>query len=266
MNKLLVILILYLLLGSCDSANRLEDDKAIISQKKYNETSGDCDSAYSNNCAQIKIEYPQIKYPQNQAVENQINEKIESYFLKSVFNANQAPTIDKLIEQFFGEYNSFKEDFPEAFQRWELDRTGKVKHNGNYLLSVELTEYSYLGGAHPNTYVTYAIYDLRNGSEIKLKDLFVKNYEETLNKVAEEEFRNLYTLTETDDLGQAGFWFENNEFQINDNYLITDSSLIFYYNNYEITAYAFGPTELEILYHKIEPLIRKNGLLSWVIK
>ncbi len=64
------------------------------------------------------------------------------------------------------------------------------------------------------------------------------------------------------DLGQAGFWFENNEFFLNDNFLITDSSLVFYYNNYEITAYAFGPTELIIPFSKIKSLVEEKSLIK----
>jgi hypothetical protein len=42
--------------------------------------------------------------------------------------------------------------------------------------------------------------------------------------------------------------------------------LVFYYNNYEITAYAFGPTELEIPYSKIKNLIGENSLLRGLIR
>lgn len=69
-----------------------------------------------------------------------------------------------------------------------------------------------------------------------------------------------------DDLGSAGFWFENNKFSLNDNFLILDSGLVFYYNNYEITAYAFGPTELEIPYTKIKTLVDEKNILKDLVK
>ena len=80
------------------------------------------------------------------------------------------------------------------------------------------------------------------------------------------EFRRLKELTSEADLGQAGFWFENNKFYLNDNFLITDSSLVFYYNDYEITAYAFGPTELIIPYSKIATLVGDQSLVKHFIK
>jgi len=87
-----------------------------------------------------------------------------------------------------------------------------------------------------------------------------------LTKVGEAEFRKLKELTAEADLGQAGFWFENNEFFLNDNFLITDSSLVFYYNNYEITAYAFGPTELSIPFSKIKSLVDDKSLIKPLIE
>ena len=160
------------------------------------------------------------------------------------------------------EYETFKNDFPEAFQLWSLERIGKVRHNSDYIFSMELSEYSYLGGAHPNTHINFVNYNLKSGEEIKLDDLFIDNFEEDLNSIAESEFRKIKELSNKVDLGQAGFWFDNNRFHLNNNFLITDSSLIFYYNNYEITAYAFGPTELEISYLKIKDLIKSDCMLG----
>jgi hypothetical protein len=195
-------------------------------------------------------------------VENRINKLIRGYLLQPLFDENPSESVEKLIDEFLREYETFKSDFPEAFQLWSFDRTGKVRHNSHYIFSMELSEYSYLGGAHPNTYVNFVNYDLKSGKEIKADDLFYNNFDKDLNSIAESEFRNLKELSESEDLGQAGFWFDNNRFHLNDNFLITDSSLIFYYNNYEITAYSFGPTELEISYLKIKDLIKSDGLLG----
>jgi len=103
---------------------------------------------------------------------------------------------------------------------------------------------------------------LNNGDEIKLSDIISDLNQNNLTKIAEEEFRKLKNITPDADLEQAGFWFENNKFYLNENFLIGDSSLVFFYNNYEITAYAFGPTELEISYLKIRDLIKENSIIS----
>ena len=81
--------------------------------------------------------------------------------------------------------------------------------------------------------------------KLLLDEIISPSKQSELTKIGETEFRKLKELTAEADLGQAGFWFENNEFYLNDNFLITDSSLVFYYNNYEITAYAFGPDRIK---------------------
>ena len=103
-------------------------------------------------------------------------------------------------------------------------------------------------------------------TEIKLDEIIPSDNQQELKIIGEAEFRKLKELTSEADLGQAGFWFENNEFYLNDNFLITDSSLVFYYNDYEITAYAFGPTELIIPYSKISALVEDQSPIIPFIK
>jgi hypothetical protein len=262
MKKILIIALTLYLVPACGSIDQTDDGKVIIHQKKYEDSIGDCDSAFSNYCAQIKIEFPQVEYSRNQAVEDRINKLVREYFLQHLLNKETFKSIEELMNSFLQEYEIFKIDFPEAFQHWSLERAGNVRQNRNYIFSMEFLEYSYLGGAHPNTVVKFVNYNLKSGEEIKLDNLFNDNFEKDLNRIAESEFRKLKDLGETEDLGQAGFWFDNNRFHLNDNFLITDSSLIFYYNNYEITAYAFGPTEVEISYLKIKDFINREGLLA----
>ena len=110
--------------------------------------------------------------------------------------------------------------------------------------------------------VEFRNYDLSNGDEITLDEIIPPDKQNQLTKIGEAEFRILKELSAEADLGQAGFWFENNKFYLNENFLITDSSLVFYYNNYEITAYAFGPTELIIPYSKIKTLVDDKSLIK----
>lgn len=59
------------------------------------------------------------------------------------------------------------------------------------LVSVELTEDSYAGGAHPNLYYKAVTYDLRAGRELKLEELFApgSGYEKTLRDYSNRQVR-----------------------------------------------------------------------------
>lgn len=157
-------------------------------------------------------------------------------------------------------------EFPDAFQSWFIERSGEVKFNKENIFSIDYMEYSYTGGAHPNTYVTFKNFLLTNGEEISLDEIISEDKQQELTKIAEAEFRKMKELSPDADLGQAGFWFENNKFYLNDNFLIGDSSLVFYYNNYEITAYAFGPTELTIPYSELKSIIDNKSAFYKLVK
>jgi len=249
--------------GKKDSS--LENDlkyKVVLFEKQ----SDGCDSLRDDFCAKIKIEFPQITNYENSIVMDKINQSIQSLFSTNE-NANMdSINFDNEMNSFIEDYQEFITEFPDASQAWFVEKTGEVKLNRGNIFSTDYMEYSYTGGAHSNTDVEFRNYNLSNGEIISLDEIIFPDKQTELTKVGEEEFRKLKELSAEIDLGQAGFWFENNEFYLNDNFLITDSSLVFYYNNYEITAYAFGPTELIIPYTKIKSLIDEKSLIKPLVE
>ncbi len=233
---------------------------------KYEKESEGCDSLREDNCAKIRIEFPQITNFENEAVKDKINNSVELLFSMNEDFTSDSIDINAEMENFIADYESFISEFPDAFQSWFIERTGEVKLNKGNIFSIDFMEYSYTGGAHANTIVVLKNYNLSDGEEITLDEIISPSKQAELTKVGEAEFRKLKDLTSESDLGQAGFWFENNEFYLNDNFLITDSSLVFYYNSYEITAYAFGPTELSIPFSKIKSFVEEKSLLNKLIE
>jgi hypothetical protein len=248
-----------------------EENKSSLSENlkyemvKYHKISPGCDSIKNENCAEIKIEFPKITFPVNKVVEEKINKSITSLFSQDIFGSTDSTDFESLMDEFIQDYELFKEEFPDASQSWAVERSGEVKLNKAGVFSIDYTEYAYTGGAHPNTFVSFKNFNLNSGEEILLDELFTLEKQKELTKIAEQEFRQSKQLGPDDNFGSAGFWFENDKFSLNDNFLITDSSLVFYYNNYEITAYAFGPTELEIPYAKIKNLVKENSMLKDLI-
>jgi len=232
----------------------------------FQKQSEGCDTLRDDNCAKIKIEFPRITSFENKIVKDKINNSIESLFSMNENFTSDSIDINAEMENFIADYKAFISEFPDAYQSWFIERTGEVKLNKGNIFSIDFMEYSYTGGAHPNTVVVFKNYNLSNGEEITLDEIILQDKQAELTKFGEAEFRKLKVLTTEADLGQEGFWFENNKFYLNDNYLISDSSLIFYYNNYEITAYAFGPTELTIPYSRIRSLIGEKSLLNNLIE
>lgn len=258
---LLIPAVFYVLLSCTKESDSTLNNSLKIDVVKYHKKSAGCDSLNQDNCAEVKIEFPRFTLT-NRAVEEKINNTILNLFINGLTDSIASVNIEEVMDRFINEYDAFIKEYSDYPQSWFIERTGKIVLNKANIISIDCTDYSYTGGAHPNTFVTFLNFNLENGNQIKLKELIHPSHQNELNKIAESEFRVLKELKPDDDLGQAGFWFQNDQFTLNENFLITDSSLVFYYNNYEITAYAFGPTELVIPFSKIKNLIDKNSLLS----
>jgi len=269
MKKYFLILSLFsaiLIFFSCGGKKESTENNLSYKIEKYEMQSEGCDTLREDNCAKIKIEFPQITSFENTKVKDKINKSIESLFSSNEEVGREEVDFNSEMKSFIADYLEFISEFPDAFQSWFIERTGEVKLNKGNIFSIDYMEYSYTGGAHPNTFVIFKNFNLTNGEEITLDEIIPADKQEELTNIAETEFRKLKELTPDADLGQAGFWFENNEYYLSDNFLISDSSLVFYYNSYEITAYAFGPTELIIPYSRIKTLLGEKSLLNNLIK
>ncbi len=213
-----ITFIIYLLIGitfffSCGNKN---DTPTVNDLKyefvKYEKQSEGCDSLREDNCAKIRIEFPQITNLENEAVKDKINNSVESLFSMNEGFTSDSVNINTEMESFIADYEEFIFEFPDAFQSWFIERTGEVKLNKGNIFSIDFMEYSYTGGAHANTVVVFKNYNLSDGEEITLDEIIWPDKQAELTKVGETEFRELKELTAEADLGQAGFWFENNEF------------------------------------------------------
>ena len=223
---------------------------------------GDCEDGNSGNCAKIKLQYIEVVYPSNPLVQDKINSQIKSEMLTPIGSEKSNDDFEIMMQNFLDQYVEFKAEIPDAYQQWELERMIKDKYYDENILCCEFSEYSYLGGAHPNSFLRFSNFDLNSGNKINLSDILIEGYSEELNTIAEPIFRREKELTSEEDLTEAGFWFDDNKFQINNNFAITGEGLIFYYNSYEITAYAFGPTKIIIPYKEIRKLLKPNIYLQ----
>lgn len=140
--------------------------------------------------------------------------------------------------------------------KWYLNRTIKVLRVTPPIVSLELTEDSYAGGAHGLYNVLFLNLDPATGKEAKLDSILRPGALPRLTAVAEVYFRKVRKISPTADLKQEGFWFRDGKFQLNNNFGLTDKDLIFEYNQYEVAPYAWGPTRVVI------PLADIRGLLE----
>ena len=272
MSKIIVkifleVLVLGIILTSCgtnksDDKNIEQDSQLKIEKIKIEKKSEGCEKNSLHDCAELKIEYPYLSGSKNNKAIVSINNNIKLQLLQPILDEGEYNSLDSLVSAYFNEFNLVLKETVQPVQGWQIERIMKVRYQSAKILAIEYSDYSYLGGAHPNSFLTYSNYNLENGEQVSLDDCFNKDYVEQLNSIGEKIFRQQKNLTSKSDLNSEGYWFDENKFELNDNFAIIQNGLLFYFNAYDIAPYAMGSTELIIPYSEIKQLILSDGPLS----
>lgn len=185
-----------------------------------------------------------------------INRRIHAWIADSTsLGPGKGSTVEELAERFLMEYDTFRKEFDTALP-YQFDLEGRVVLNRPGILTVDLSVESYTGGAHGNRMTRYLVFDTRTGKRLAPADVFREGFQEPLNRLIDSRYREMTGLSETERLdGEKGRLFEN-YIHFNDNFALTPEGVTFYYNNYEIAAYAFGPTVIGFSYGELADLLR----------
>ncbi len=146
---------------------------------------------------------------------------------------------------------------------WQLTRAAKIVFQNEDVLTIDARSQGYLGGAHGFDERTLVTFDLRDGHKVGLDELITPNSRSVLASVAEVEFRRVRNVPAGQSLQEAGFSFPPGEpFKIPENFGVTASGLVIFYNPYDIASFALGATEVTLPREAVEPLLRSNSPLT----
>jgi hypothetical protein len=216
-------------------------------------THKDISSYLVENDEDIDTAYYQISYPV--FADSTLNDVIHPYIL-----IDGDESVETATESFIWAFNEFVEEsstqtitFP-----WYKNVKSEVWTNTPLFLTLATAVDEYTGGAHGNHYTVISNIDIQSKKKIEIKDIIEKEKIVELTKIAEVQFRKNENLSDSASL-EKDFFFENGTFDINENFGLTKSSFIIYFNEYEIRPYAEGPTLLEIPYSDIENILNSMG-------
>jgi len=138
-----------------------------------------------------------------------------------------------------------------------------------YVYGIE--RYVYMGGAHGLETRNYYNFDLKTGKTITEKDLFKSNYgaelSELIKKRIVEESKETKDTKDTEPiltLEDTDFWADS--IKPNGNFYITDESINYVFNPYEIAPYYMGQTEVSIPFNRLKNLLKPNSLISYLVE
>jgi|APEBP8051072266_1049373.scaffolds.fasta_scaffold10034_2 hypothetical protein len=250
MTKLFSFFILISFFINVEAQNVIHEQKEI--HEIYNSKKFNRDSAYV-----IDVTWPVFDENKgNTKFAVKLNELVTSLLPAS--KADVKETVVDMIETYksmeqeedFGMYWTFTSDIGAYFPT-------------DNIVSIVKTEWEYAGGAHGNGVTIYYNVDESTHKVLTLDDLLIPGGKEKLNAIADKIFRHDYEIGEDEPLDEAGFWFVNNKFALNENFLIDNGALQFTFNSYEIAPYAAGAPEVRIKFSDFKDIIRKDGPLKY---
>ncbi len=128
------------------------------------------------------------------------------------------------------------------------------------ILSYEIEQYIYTGGAHGVNNRFFYNYNATTGTLLNESDLFTPDYQEALTILLRQNFMIQHTDAQTEeDLYQSEY--DIDKIIPNNNFYLTQTGLVYLFNPYEIAPYSYGATEVILSKELIEPLLQKDVIL-----
>lgn len=228
---------------------------SLYTMQRFEQVDSTCKASKTQDCTYFSVKYPVLGSFLAPKIQALINQQIQHELL----NLKNPSGLQAQSQKFLQDYRQFQKENPDYQIPWVSEIQISIAFLNRDMLGLRLDSYSFTGGAHGITNTVFRNYDLHTGKRLQIQDIFKPGYEKALNQQAEQIFRAQKGLTRWQSLEEAGYWFKNNHFAINDNLLLSPEGLIIHFNVYEIAPYVDGPTEIQVDYPSVSNWIKGWG-------
>ncbi|HEX2787313.1 MAG TPA: RsiV family protein [Ignavibacteria bacterium] len=231
-------------------------DEFAISEVYYRSTPNNC-TKNDSNCTYTEIIFSKLLQGPAKDKINQMMLDSTLFFSYTSDTVAGKLTVNAVLDTFMAGYNSYKTDMTSRGYGadvipWSQEVNTSIPFYNPAVIVYTIGVFSFLGGAHPNTNLFYYNFDWNTGNRLQLSDVLKPGFEKKLNELIVAEFRKVRGLKSNEPLNSVLF---NDTLTYTNNFGISRGKLIFYYNAYDIAAYAYGPTDLEIPISAIQDYI-----------
>ena len=164
--------------------------------------------------------------------------------------------IGKFADAYNAEMSSYEDEDDFFGGVWQTETSVSIYQENSEFVEVSFDNWDYSGGAHGNAWSEQVMVDIKTGKELKLDDFFSNI--DLLSSKAESIFRADHEIPAGANLEEAGFWFEDGVFRLNENFVFNENSIDFLYNQYEIAPYAAGMIVVSIPLNEVEHLLKRR--------
>ena len=144
-----------------------------------------------------------------------------------------------------------------------------LSDNNIYVYGIE--RYVFMGGAHGYETRNYYNFDLKTGKQINENDLFVADYKNSLTKLIKDriieetnELNKSQGINPISGLDDTDFWTDS--IKPNGNFYITDVSINYVFNPYEIAPFYVGQTEVTIPFERLKDIFKQGNIITYLIE
>ena len=208
---------------------------------------------------EIDANYPEITGSSNPNAEK-LNQALRAFVTKQVttFRKQMAPKPDE-------------EPRPEGSMGSDMTIAYTIALAQDDLASIEFVVGSYYqGAAHPNSYTEAVNYDLKNGKQLKLGDIFKPGakYLQTISAYCISELKKIGKAKGPDSMFEDR-WIQEGAGPTSKNYeswTITKKGLGINFDSYQVAPYAAGPQFVMVPYSAIKEHVNSDGPLGQFVK
>lgn len=248
--KITLLLLIGMFVISCEKERNLEMTSESLTENEL----GICKD---RNCPEITINY--LHASGKKEIAEKINKRIDDFIIESLMYEEDSPqtasSIEEAASNFARIYFEDESRFPDMAADYFAEISVSEIFSSDTLISFEMRQYLFTGGAHGFGTVSFLNVDPKTGNEFTLDDL-VKD-KKRFTALAEKEFRHQQNIQKDQSINERGFWFEEDTFYLPQTVGFTSDSLIFVYNQYDIASYADGQIELKIPMTEAKPLLKE---------
>jgi hypothetical protein len=228
---------------------------------------GDCSasstSETANRCC-IELSYPRLQVPVGDTFAQALADTVRRRALVHVGLADTSGLIanseEQWAEQVLAEYRSTK--LPDYSSAWQLERTVQIELNNSRWVTISTSDYTYLGGAHPNSSYYLETYDRKTGKKVRLTDLVAAKDMPKFEQLVAAALRKILEMQPNESWDDAGlFVWQDGKFTITDNIGLHPEGLRVYYNTYEIAPYALGAFDVMLTRDQLKGLLQAG--IQW---
>lgn len=229
----------------------------VFVQKKFDKSLPGCGDKQKREepCVTFRVSWVEASSASSEPARTRINAAI-----LAALQPKEAPRgFDAEAAGVIEDYQKFQTEFPDSEITYFIRRSADILLSNASMLSVEVTEEEFRGGAHPNATRTYVNLNPATGEDIALKGVVRDGSMAALTELAEKRFRGEREIPQGKKLSEAGFTFADDKFTLSKTWGVSPRGLVFHYNAYEIAPYASGPTTVLLPWNEIKDLIRKEA-------